>query len=304
MHRILIVLLMLTAGMAHARILHVGDNTIKLSQTKTTTPALHIRVGDEIWYGNMTRCPMPMNENTDKKLRVKYNGADYYVSETDKDYVIVDGKLVAVNCNVYLESTGTQIIDSLYINNQSFLRVAGTFMLTEYKANDSCCNFSLLFGSYAETHVSLTVFSPDSNSDYYIEVGSDWGISNSRGPIKMNLYHSYSFDLTADSNTLTGYVADFDVDTKYNGTLNNSHALCFFGSYHHEQHGYYAFSSMRYYNFKIYSDNDTLVRHFVPVPCGLKIGDFIVPENGMWDIVEQKFYGNMGTGEFIYGVDE
>ena len=43
---------------------------------------------------------------------------------------------------------------------------------------------------------------------------------------------------------------------------------------------------------------------FVPVPIGLKIGDFVVPENGMWDIVEQKFYGNMGTGEFIYGVDE
>ena len=51
-------------------------------------------------------------------------------------------------------------------------------------------------------------------------------------------------------------------------------------------------------------DNDTLVRHFVPVPCGLQIGDFVVPSNGMWDIVEQKFYGNMGTGDFIYGVDE
>ena len=51
-------------------------------------------------------------------------------------------------------------------------------------------------------------------------------------------------------------------------------------------------------------DDDTLARYFVPVPCGLKIGDFIVPSNGMWDIVEQKFYGNMGTGDFIYGVDE
>ena len=41
----------------------------------------------------------------------------------------------------------------------------------------------------------------------------------------------------------------------------------------------------------------------MPVPRGLQVGDFIVPENGMWDIVEQKFYGNMGSGEFIYGVD-
>ena len=54
---------------------------------------------------------------------------------------------------------------------------------------------------------------------------------------------------------------------------------------------------------KIYQ-NGVLVRHFVPVPCGLQIGDFVVPSNGMWDIVEQKFYGNMGTGDFIYGVDE
>ena len=114
MRRILIVLLMLTAGVAHARILHVGDNTIKLSQTKTTTPALHVRVGDEVWYGNMTRCPMPMNENTDKKLRVKYNGGDYYISELEEieDYLIVDGKLIAANCNIYLESTGTQWIDT------------------------------------------------------------------------------------------------------------------------------------------------------------------------------------------------
>ena len=65
---------------------------------------------------------------------------------------------------------------------------------------------------------------------------------------------------------------------------------------------YNATDGMYIYNTKIYED-DVLVRHFVPVPCGLKIGDFVVPENGMWDIVEQKFYGNMGTGEFIYGVD-
>ena len=51
MQRILIVLLMLTAGMAHARILHVGDNTIKLSQTKTTTLALHV-CASAVWVEN------------------------------------------------------------------------------------------------------------------------------------------------------------------------------------------------------------------------------------------------------------
>ena len=59
---------------------------------------------------------------------------------------------------------------------------------------------------------------------------------------------------------------------------------------------------MNIYYVKLY-ENNVLIRHFVPVPRGLAIGDFIVPENGMWDIVEQRFYGNMGTGEFVYGVD-
>ena len=75
MRRILIVLLMLTAGVAHARILHVGDNTIKLSQTKTTTPALHVRVGDEVWYGAM----YPFKSvNT---LHVNYNNVNFVINK-------------------------------------------------------------------------------------------------------------------------------------------------------------------------------------------------------------------------------
>ena len=54
---------------------------------------------------------------------------------------------------------------------------------------------------------------------------------------------------------------------------------------------YYSF--VRMYNFKIY-DNDTLVRDFIPV----------LDDNGipcMYDKVEDKFYYNMGTGQFIAG---
>lgn len=57
------------------------------------------------------------------------------------------------------------------------------------------------------------------------------------------------------------------------------------------------------YNFKIYDKHQTKL-NFIPVPKGMVINGYVVPENGMWDTVEQKFYGNSGTGEFIYGVDE
>jgi len=54
------------------------------------------------------------------------------------------------------------------------------------------------------------------------------------------------------------------------------------------------------YGFKIY-ENNTLLYNFVPVPAGLQIGDFTVPSNGMFDIVNQQFYGNQGTGSFKFG---
>ncbi|MBO5696253.1 MAG: hypothetical protein J6S06_01950, partial [Alphaproteobacteria bacterium] len=57
---------------------------------------------------------------------------------------------------------------------------------------------------------------------------------------------------------------------------------------------------LKIYYFKVY-DNGKLVRNFVPVRQGAVINEFVVPSNGMWDIVEQKFYPNAGTGNFVYG---
>ena len=53
---------------------------------------------------------------------------------------------------------------------------------------------------------------------------------------------------------------------------------------------------------KIY-ENGTLVRHFVPVPKDLVIGNFTVPSNGMFEIKEQRFYQNNGTGDFSISRD-
>ena len=82
-----------------------------------------------------------------------------------------------------------------------------------------------------------------------------------------------------------------------------THQILFFYSLNVHQDTSNRKSILSIYSFKIW-DKDVLVRHFVPVPYGLQIGDFVVPSNGMWDIVEHKFYGNMGSGDFIYGVDE
>ena len=273
---------------ANARVLHVGDNTIKLSESKTTTPALHIKVDGEIWYGNMGHCKLPMNEHTDKELKVRYNNTDYWVSDVE-DYVIVDGKLIAANCNIYLESTGTQWIDTGFKPNQ------GTKLIADYQF--------LSMNSYrGYTEVQIGCGSANNSKRFVIAITKqEWhfaiGAANNTSVLADLDRHLF----TLDAPNKTSWVDNTPYKTPYDEfqsdysfgifTRNDSTSLW---PFRHAARSFYT---------QIYQD-DVLVRHFVPVPCGLQIGDFVVPSNGMWDIVEQKFYGNMGTGDFIYGVDE
>ena len=59
------------------------------------------------------------------------------------------------------------------------------------------------------------------------------------------------------------------------------------------------FLNGKLYRTNIVNGNDKY--DFIPVPKGLQIGYYTVPSNGMWDIVEQKFYPNQGTGAFTIG---
>ena len=290
MRKLLFVLSLFVAGLAHARVLHVDDNVIKLSQTKTTAPALHVRVGDELWYANMGRCALPMNESTDKELKVKYNNTDYWVSDIKelKDYLIIDGKLIAANCNIYLESTGTQWIDTGFIANQDTRIVAYAQAATKSIA---------FFGSRTSLGKDAFYFLCTYEDVYRTDYGSYY-------PRLQQCKHNQKLLIDKNKNITTLTYEDL---TTYTNTV----------TYHQfttpVSIGIFALNypagidlapvGTIFYYIKIW-DNDVLVRHFVPVPCGLKIGDFVVPSNGMWDIVEQKFYGNIGTGDFIYGVDE
>ena len=314
MRRILIVLLMLIAGVAHARILHVGDNTIKLSQTKTTTPALHVRVGDEVWYGAMVPTFV---KNT---LHVRYNNMEYSVLQctpfTDTTKYAYDefGRLIGANENLYLESTGTQYIDTLHIPTlvtRSEMDIR--FSDDAFKSTGHEDFFGVYDKFFAKTSYAMN-FGANVSQNNTIFV---WPClrSNSGGPSWCTPY-SININNTLKTTKQTvvldaknNYVQYGNVSRTLQGRqTSNQHAIVLFGRRTIQNDGSeetYAYSrndGMYIYNTKIYED-DVLVRHFVPVPCGLKIGDFVVPENGMWDIVEQKFYGNSGTGEFIYGVD-
>ncbi len=296
MRKFACVLFVCIAFCAHARVLHVGDNTIKLSQTKTTDPALHVRVGDELWYGNMGHCKLPMNESTDKELKVRYNNTDYWVSEVG-DYVIEDGKLIAANCNIYIiidkqssSSFNTGVKASLDIITQIMFKVKysnGCHIFGASSGMDDTYNGQNMyrFVSYSGDRVVFQMWNiniNDSKTRHQLITGPQTLIPNVKYQYEMG--NAYLKDISNDIMLAQGTPAD-----SLNWEPDNFHVSnC---------------NTVWLYSIKMY-EKDVLVRHFVPVPCGLKIGDFVVPSNGMWDIVEQKFYGNMGTGDFIYGVDE
>ncbi len=306
---------------AHARVLHVGDDTMQLYETKNTTPALNIQVGDEMWYGNLTRCPTTMNATSDKYLRIQQGNADYYaVSDLPADhsanyniidYGTSDGRLTGVNGEVYLASTGTQYIDTEYIPTTT-TRTEMDVRFSDDTFHPSGVNVCLFGVSSAIT-----------NSSYEINFGGTAGQATQLFPWLCIMgancpVVSVGIGLTQKTTRQTvvldakNKVFKYGVTTRSlsGQTRQNSHdaAMVLFGyrrinSTFNGVVPYSANDFMYVYDVKIYED-DTLVRHFVPVPCGLKIGDYMVPQNGMWDIVEQKFYGNSGTGEFLYGSDE
>lgn len=301
---------------ANARVLHVGNNTIKLSQTKTTSPALHIRVGGEVWYGAMHPA------SSQDTLHILYKNTEYSVLQcqpfTDTVNYTYDenGRLIGAVENAYLESTGTQYIDTLHVPT---LVTRSELEIRFSDANKKSDGFAGFFG-IADFY--------DTKSSYELNFGSPgqyyniypWlcAYSNSGGPSWCNVPQFRPLTITVEEKTTKQLVV---LDAKNNllqygnqtkvlqgRKTTEKESVILFGTRSTDKYNnkklrsYQQTDAMYIYSTKIYED-DVLVRHFVPVPCGLQIGDFVVPGNGMWDIVEQKFYGNMGTGDFIYGID-
>lgn len=309
MHRFIYVLFIFIAFCAHARTLHVGDNTIKLSSVKTTTPALHIKVDNEIWYGNMCT-----NFNTNS-LHIKYNGTVYDVIEpfTNTTNYTYDenGRLIAANENAYLESTGTQYIDTLHVPTlvtRSELEIK--FSDDGYKTGTGQGRFFGIIDRINKSNYTMN-WANNTNILFWLCLWSSIGGPSWCQPIRTNIDSRIKTTkqlLVLDAKDNHVHYSTTSLQLQGRQTTEN-YSIYLFGSHVVESNGtetasvYDSNNSMYIYSTKIYED-DVLARHFVPVPCGLQIGDFVVPSNGMWDIVEQKFYGNMGSGDFIYGMDE
>ena len=61
------------------RILHVDGEKLYLRSTKKTEHALHVRVGESTFFGNMVVGDKKMSDGATKTLKIKHNGQIYSV---------------------------------------------------------------------------------------------------------------------------------------------------------------------------------------------------------------------------------
>ncbi len=183
----------------------------------------------------------------------------------------------------YLESTGTQWIDTGFKPNQD-TRVIMTYL--KQSGND---DIGWLFGSRNSIGVSSFGVFYD-NAPAVIQ--TDY--NDQRNNITNRIYNK---KLTVDKNKNVTEIIDFDTgdtlatNTSAERTFSSNYNLYLSALNNGGSVSLYKTKSI--YSCKIYN-NDTLVRDFIPV----------LDKNGtpcLYDKVEGKFYYNAGTGDFIAG---
>lgn len=206
------------------------------------------------------------------------------MSQNKEKYVFVE----------YLESTGTQfIITDLYFKSE--YDVDYEFSVSGFPTNTTC-NKTL----WSTTNTSI---------DPYWHFSSNWGSNIGQDQYLGWKYYATTYTgitmASAKANTKTRvytkgnywyehmlYGFSSNGTNKMTAGKTSSVPLKFYGSY--TTNGIFNMSNLRFYYFKV-TEGDTVIAHFIP--CYRK-NDNVA---GMYDTVNDKFYTNQGTGNFLIG---
>ena len=177
----------------------------------------------------------------------------------------------------YIQSTGTQYIDSGVFVKSENLKIDLTFMYTA-SAGDSS-----LYG--AETSGRNWTIVPYGMTSFYV------GLSGPALSVSTSINIKYNMIAHANNGALSVSLNGSVSTASYSGTLCKTLSIFLFAN--NINGTARQLVSARFYLLKIY-DNGTLVRDFIP--CQTTSGDI-----GLWDDVNSVFYGNVGTGTFTAG---
>lgn len=189
----------------------------------------------------------------------------------------------------YLESTGTQWIDTGYVpNNNTTLDV--DYQLTQIP---NSTYLQRIIGSRNGTkdRAFVVAFTDGGTNASYLDVCATYTNSSATTYFKTSNYGNTSrYHLIIDNNCFifNGTIAS----TYSNKAIFTCPGNAYLFAYNYKNNQAYGNTWAKIYSCKIY-ESEVLIRDFVPCEYN---GQY-----GMWDLVENKFYGNKGTGTFKVG---
>lgn len=195
----------------------------------------------------------------------------YYNKGTGQFLAPIPENLTVVD---YIQSTGTQYIDTEFIANQN------TRVETKFLFEEDITENSWIFGArtaYQQNDFCLCALYPG------LTFFSAFGTKNYSG-VNVKTLTEYTVDKNKNVTTING-----SSNTLSTSTFNTPRTLTLFAL--NEPSSIKGYSKIRLYYARIYDDG-TMVRYMIPV----------IDENDvycLYDRVNEKYYYNQGTGEFL-----
>jgi len=196
----------------------------------------------------------------------------------------------------YIESSGTQWIDTGYVPTSQNTKVVIDFQINEYVVQTS--NFGDVFGLNTTSAPSFMFYQQVDNQNVHLSIrNGDYAATSLFGGTlskdcvfdKFHLEFSKTtkiFDSCGGTNSLT--FADYDLST-------NTKSIYLFDARTGDL--YKNSGGIKIYSCKIYNQNNVIERDFVP--C-YRISD---NEIGLYDRVNNVFYTNSGSETFLKGAN-
>lgn len=200
----------------------------------------------------------------------------------------------------YIESTGTQYIDTGYhfLSEQS--EIIADLMITSNSGDQTLFGSEEYYGSTSSRIFSDILHGRNGTFAAYVGAGSNGSVNiglNIRRIVDLATTLNKNLTIKLDGTTQLSKSYSQTILTyanAYNGASNKGNIFIFANHGDGVTSPIQHIGGMRLYSFKMY-DGGELVRYFVPV---YRRADRVA---GLYDIVEGKFYTNPGSGSFIYG---
>lgn len=238
---------------------------------------------------NIVRNFIPCYRKSDEKpgMYDTVNGV-FYTNDGTGEFIfgVTENALPSVYQEVeYLESNGTQYIDTGYAFTEPELKIVGKYRKTSTLGRNV---FGLDFWPNTPRKIHGNIY----NKALYL--GNSSVVTN----ITQALNEDYIFEFEFKNNVAKWIING--IEYTYNGAngwegVSDGETDYLFASRGLNGPGY-VFTGRIYY-VKFYDNNGDLVRNFVP--CYRKLDN----KPGMYDVVNGVFYTNEGTGDFVVGAD-